>query len=315
MKRQFVNTLEEGDVVNDYYIATRKDLRDMQSGGKFLGMVFKDKTGEIGGVLWNNAASVANLFSLGDVVNVKGTVNSYQNRLQVRVDRVLPLKEDEYDITDLIYEPEDKEDRLKEYLAMLGTVEDPWLKKLLDSFTVDSAFMEKFADAAAGKKWHHSFCGGLARHCHEMTRIAQRVIEIFPELNRDLLLTGIFVHDIGKIEELSQGMHTDYTTIGKLVGHLELGCALVNRKIDAIDDFPEGLRTQLVHMILSHHGELIQGSPVLPKTLEAIALAHIDNLDAQVDAFRRVIAETRDKRQEWSDYIAMIDRQIFAKEP
>ncbi len=312
MKKQFVSDMVDGDVVNDYFVATRKDLRDTQSGGKFLGMVFKDKTGDIGGVMWNNAPTAASQFELGDVVNVRGTVHTYQNRLQVRVDQVLPLKDGEYDQGDLVYTPEDTGDVAEKFGAILDTIEDTWLKQLVDGFRNDDDFMKKFAGCAAGKKWHHAFRGGLIQHCWEMARIAETMCELFSTINRDLLLTGVFLHDMGKIEELSQGMYIDYTTSGKLVGHLEQGCAMANRKMDTIKGFPQSLRDQIIHLILSHHGEMIQGSPVVPKTLEAIVLAHIDNLDAQADAYNGVINNLKTKNQEWSEFIPMIDRQIWA---
>jgi len=314
MKKQFVESLQEGDVVNDYFVATRKDLRDTQSGGKFLGMVFKDRTGDVGGVMWNNAVSVSNLFEVGDIVNVRATVNTYQGRLQLRVDQVLPMKEDEYDTEDLVFTPENTTDIASAFVKIMETIENPTLKQLVDSCLSDKEFMEKFHACAAGKKWHHAFRGGLVLHCYEMARIAETMCELFPKLDRDMLLTGVFLHDIGKVEELSQGMHIDYTTAGKLVGHLEQGSLIANRKMDAIGDFPEMQRLQIIHMILSHHGELEMGSPVVPKTLEAIVLAHIDNLDAQANAFENVIAANQTKRQEWSEYIGMIERQIWNKD-
>ena len=127
-------------------------------------------------------------------------------------------------------------------------------------------------------------------------------------------MTGVFFHDVGKVEELSQGMHIDYTTSGKLLGHLQQGATIANRKMDAIADFPETLRMQIIHMVLSHHGEMEMGSPVVPKTLEAIVLAHIDNLDAQANAYDNVITANQSKGQEWSEYIGMIDRQIWNRE-
>ena len=314
MKKQFAADLQDGDVINDYFVATRKDLRDTQSGGKFLGMVFKDRTGEIGGVMWNNAVSVSSLFEVGDVVNVRATVNTYQGRLQLRVDQVLPLKDDEFETEDLVFTPEDTTNISDAFVKILQSIETPILKELIDSCLADEALMEKYTACAAGKKWHHAFRGGLVLHCYEMARIAETMCELFPKLNRDLLLTGIFFHDIGKIDELSQGMHIDYTTVGKLLGHLEIGSAIANKKMDAIEDFPEELRMQILHMILSHHGELEMGSPVVPKTLEAIVLAHIDNLDAQANAFDNVIAANHSKGQEWSEYIGMIDRQIWNKD-
>lgn len=314
MKKQFVNLLEEGDVINDYYLAVRKDLRDTQSGGKFLGMVFRDKTGEIGAVLWNNAESIASRFELGDVVNVRATVNTYQNRLQMRVDQVVPLKEEEYEASDLVQTPTDASAATPKLMEELAKIENTWLRQLVDAFLNDAIFMERFNLTAAGKKWHHAFPGGLAQHCYEMARLADTMCELFTEIDRDLLLTGVFLHDIGKLNELSQGMYVDYTTEGKLVGHLQIGCNMANRKMDAIEGFPEDLQLQVQHLILSHHSEMELGSPVVPKTLEAIALALIDNLDAQTDAFRGVVNETKGKRQEWSDYIQMIGRQIWTKD-
>ncbi|MFP6582116.1 MAG: HD domain-containing protein [Candidatus Hydrogenedentota bacterium] len=314
MKKQFVDTLQDGDVVNDYFVATRKDLRDTQAGGKFLGMVFKDKTGDIGGVMWNNAVSVSGLFEVGDVVNVRATVNTYQNRLQLRVDQVLPMKESEYDTEDLVFTPENTTDVASAFIQIMQSIENPHLKALIDVSLADETLMAEFKACAAGKKWHHAFRGGLILHCYEMARIAETMCELFPKLDRDLLMTGIFFHDIGKVQELSQGMYIDYTTAGKLIGHLEMGCTIANKKMDALDGFPDDLRMQIHHMILSHHGEMEMGSPVVPKTLEAIVLAHIDNLDAQANAFDNVIEANKTKGQEWSEYIGMIDRQIWNKD-
>lgn len=312
MKRQFVTDLQEGDTVNDYFVAVRKDLRDQLNGGKFLGMVFKDRTGEVGGILWSNAQAVARLFEVGDVVHVRGSVTTYQDRLQVRVDQVLPLRETEYSAEDLVEAPKDQGEQLEKLFAILGGIENPWLKKLVDSFLDDPAFVATYKNAAAGKKWHHAFPGGLARHAYEMARIALLMCELFPDINRDLLLAGVFLHDVGKLQELSQDLFVDYTTAGKLLGHLQIGADVVQHKIDALPGFPEILRLQVMHCILAHHGELLNGSPVVPKTLEAMVLFHIDNMDAQADALVRIMQETRDKHQEWSEYLPLISRQIWA---
>jgi 3'-5' exoribonuclease len=313
MKKQFVAMFQEGDVVNDYFIAARKDLREQTNGGKFLGMVFKDRTGEIGGILWNNAQTVARQFEVGDVVNVRGSITSYQDRLQIRVEQVLPLRETEYDTATLVLVPEDGLEILSQFRALLDSIQNEWLVNLVRSFLDDETFLKRFTEAAAGKRWHHAYPGGLVRHCWEVGRIAQAVCEIFPNLDRDVLLTAVFLHDAGKIDEMSHELLVEYTTAGKLIGHLEIGADLVRRKMDAIPDFPEDLRLQILHCILAHHGELVNGSPIVPKTLEAIVLYHCDNLDAQADAITRVIKESRDRHQEWSDFLPLIDRQIWAK--
>ena len=313
MKRQFVSTLQEGDQVNDYFLAARKDLRDQANGGKFLGMVFRDKTGEIGGILWTNAATVARLFEVGDVVNVRGTVSSYQDRPQIRVDQVLPLREGDFSAQDLVAAPEDSGQMMQAFREAMGQIADPWLTQLVARFLDNAEFCARFAEAAAGKKWHHAHPGGLVRHCYEMTRIASTMCELFPNINRDLLLTGVFLHDIGKLDEMNQDLLVDYSTVGKLLGHLEIGSAMVQHEMDALPGFPEELRLQVIHCILAHHGELQNGSPIVPKTLEAIVLYHCDNLDAQADAITRIVKETRDKRCEWSEYIPLIERQIWSK--
>ena len=313
MKNQYVNMLQEGDYVNDYFVAARKDLRSRQNGGKFLGMVFKDRSGEIGGIMWNNATEVSRLFELGDVVNVRGKVNSYQSRLQIQVDQVLPLREGEFSVEDLVAQPADSQEDLERFRAILATIEDPWLRKLVDAFWADEDLAARFALAAAAKKWHHEYRGGLVRHCYEMARLAETICELYPEIDRDLLLTGVLLHDIGKISEMSHELFVDYTNAGKLLGHLQIGADMAQEKMSAIDGFPEEVRLQLLHFILSHHGELENGSPVLPKTIEAIVLHHIDNLDAQAAAFSRVIRETREKGQEWSDYLPLISRVIWTK--
>lgn len=314
MKRQFAAELQEGDQVNDYFIAARKDLKTQQRGGKFLGMVFKDRTGEVGGILWNNAASVANLFAVGDVVNVRGTVNSYQDRLQVRVEQVLPMREEEYDRADLVYVPEDITETFEKFRALALDIEDSHVRQLIQSVLDDSALMACFQGAAAGKKWHHAHPGGLVRHCYEMARLAQTMAELFPALDKDVLMAGIVFHDLGKLEEMTHDLVTEYTTPGKLLGHLIIGVEMAQRRMDAIEGFPEHLRLQILHCILAHHGELVNGSPVVPKTLEAIALYHIDNLDAQADAALRIIEETRQSGRQWSDYIPQIERQFWTRD-
>lgn len=311
MKNQYVDALQEGDVVNDIFVATRNDLRTKQDGGKFLGMVFKDRTGEVGGIMWNNAAEASRRFEVGDVVNVRGRVSVYQNRNQIVVDQVVPLRDGDYDIGDLVHTPEVAGEALEGLQGFLATIKDPHLKALVDAFLDDEVFMTQFAAAAAAKKWHHEYRGGLAQHCFEMCTLAETMCGLYPDLNRDLLFAGVLLHDLGKLYEMTHDLHVEYTNAGKLVGHLQIGADMANAKIRDIDGFPESLRLQLVHLILSHHGEMEFGSPVVPKTLEAIVLHHIDNLDAQAAAFTRIIREARQRGQKWSDFQPLIERVIW----
>ncbi|MBI2424552.1 MAG: HD domain-containing protein [Candidatus Hydrogenedentes bacterium] len=314
MKNQFVNKLSEGDYVNDVFIAARNDLRSKQDGGKFLGVVMRDRTGEIGGVMWNNAAETSRLFNVGDVVNVRGDVRSYQNRLQIHVESVTPLKDSEYDVADLVYTPDTIQEDLRLLRETLETVKDKYVRALFEIFWQDADFVARFTTAAAAKKWHHEYRGGLVRHCYEMARIADTMCELFPNLNRDILLAGVFLHDLGKLYEMSHDMVVDYTDEGKLLGHLHIGAEMAARNMGKIPGFPAKMRLELLHLILSHHGELQYGSPVVPKTLEGIVLHHIDNLDAQTAAISRVVRETAERGQAWSEYLPQIERVIWTKQ-
>ncbi len=312
VKRQFVDMLQDGDVVNDYFVAVRKDLRESQRGSKFLGCVFKDRTGEIGGITWNNAANMAGQFELGQVVNVRGKVHVHKDRLQVLVDQILPLRDEEYEESDLVHIPQDLKRVVDELWAILETMTNPWLKQFCEKLREDEAFVDGFTQAPAGKNWHHAYPGGLAKHCLELAHVAIHVCDVFRHVDRDLVLAGVLMHDVGKIEEMSQGLYIEYTKAGKLVGHVAIGLERAERVIAQIDGFPEDLRLHLQHLILSHNGSLEFGSPVVPKTLEALVLSKLDDLCAQVDAFTRIIEETRASGEEWSPFMPLIQRQIWA---
>jgi 3'-5' exoribonuclease len=306
MKRQFVADLTDGDLVNDYFIAARKDLRQSQNGNKFLGMVFRDKTGDIGGIHWTNPTGVASGFEVGDVVSVKGRVQTYQERLQLKVDQVLPVEEGDFDTSDLTEAQVDVGPLADQYKALLGSIENSHMKQLVASFLDDAAFMQAFSVAAAGKRWHHGYRGGLLEHCYEMARLVDGVCKVYPTLNRDVMLAATLLHDAGKLLELTQDLAVEYTDVGKLLGHI------VEDRIRQVSGFPENLRLHLLHLIVSHHGTLENGSPVIPKSREALVFSRIDDIGAQMNAWTRVIDETRERRDSWSEFVPLINQQIWA---
>ena len=169
------------------------------------------------------------------------------------MEQVVPLKEGEYDISDLVFTPESMREDMDTIRAVLDTVQDPWIRRLVDAFWNDAAFNVAFSSAAAAKKWHHEYRGGLARHTCEMFRLGDTMCELFSDINRDVLVAGIFLHDIGKLEEMTHDLVVEYTTPGRLLGHVQIGAAQVSEKIGAIDGFPETLRLQVLHCILAHH--------------------------------------------------------------
>lgn len=314
MKYQYIADLHEGDQINDYFLLIRKDLREYPSGEKFLGFVLQDKTGEIGGILRENPIDVSQKLSVGDVVVVKGTVKLYKEQLQIQATTITTLSSEHYSIEDLLIPQEPIEKYQKEFWEILDSISNKWLKKLIEKIRSDSEIIQEFMKIPAAKKWHHNLRGGLLRHCYEMMKIAEVICQLYPNINRDLLITLCFLHDLGKIEELSiSNAFTEYTDSGKLIGHLVQGAILVEKKIDEIEGFPEDLRLQIVHGILSHHGDTEKGSPVVPKTLEAIVLHHIDFLDSQTNAISRIEKDTLGKGERWSEYLPLLSRQIWAK--
>jgi 3'-5' exoribonuclease len=311
MKKQWINELSAPGTVSGQFAVAAKTLRDFAR-GRFLSMTLADKTGSIAAVLWDDAESIDRSLKLGDIVKVEGSVQEYRESLQVKIDRIGFVDKGTVDLGDYresLADAEAVEARLR---AQLATIRNPWLVKLVDSFLGDAEFMARFRTAAAAKKWHHGFFGGLLLHTTELVELAAAVTPLFPKADRDLVLTGAFVHDIGKIHELEGELAVDYSTAGRLIGHIVMGSQMTLDRTRRIEGFPPALSMHLQHLVLSHQGELAFASPVVPKSLEAILLHHMDDLNAQANAFMRIIGDTRKREAEWSDYQNIIDRQIWA---
>ena len=215
MKNQ-INRMQEGTG-----LTTIRCGKDAFQTAEFLGMVLQDRTGEIGGVMWNNATDTAKLFEVGDVVNVRGLVASYQGRLQVRIEQVVPMRESDYSMSDLVNKPENLKEIASEFETMLSGLQNPYCKQLCDAFWQDDEFRLAFTQAMAGKKWHHEYTGGLLQHCHEMMRIAA-TMRTLPELDRCAHVRRILM--TSENYTMSHGLAVEYTTEGKLLGHLHIGC-------------------------------------------------------------------------------------------
>jgi len=194
---------------------------------------------------------------------------------------------------------------------ILRKVEDPHLIKLLAAFFNDAEFMAAFKQCPAAVAFHHAYLGGLLEHTLSLAKLASRIAPDYPALRGDLLLVGVFVHDIGKTRELEWTRGFQYTDEGGLIGHLVMGAAMVEDKAKTVPDFPRELLNSIKHLILSHHGEYEFGSPKLPVTVEAVALHYIDNLDAKIHAFQKAINEARDASSNWTQFNRMFERRLF----
>jgi len=243
---------------------------------------------------------------------VQGELKSYQGNIELHIDRIEKLDSGDYDQS--LFLPVSSrplEVMYSEILTVISEMNDPFVKKLLEAIFLNEGFKRSFLVAPAAKSWHHSYMGGLLEHTYDMMRLAMRVAEVYHEADRDLLLAGVLLHDIGKIQELSVTNNIEYSDAGRLMGHITIGVEFVDEYIRGIDDFPDELAVRIKHMILSHHGTLENGSPVLPMTVEAMILHYIDNLDAQVRGTLQVLSKESDRRSRWTDYVRLLDRYIY----
>jgi len=306
-----LNTLSKNDKIDHFLLIRRIDLRNTKSGSDFLSTELGDKTASLNANIWEGFSELAARGKVGDVVKVAGTVEEYQGSLQIRVSSIrLALEKDKVKPQDFLpVSKRDLDEMKKEFNQRIKGVSNKLLKKLLTQIFTDERF-EKFCLAPAGKSWHHAYIHGLLEHTLEIIKICELMCEFHSELNRDLLLSGAMLHDIGKIEELSYDSAFEYTDKGKLVGHIVIASNLVLEEIKKIPGFPAELENNLIHLILSHQGKLEHASPVVPKTAEAIALYQADELSAKVNAYKNAIDSELKADSNWTRFIPLVDTDL-----
>ncbi len=309
--------LKLGESVQGTYAVKSKSLQDFRNKpGRFLNLILGDATGEIRAVVWEEAEEVVGLFGVGEAVTVRGQVREYRGEKQLVIEQLQPASAEECAAAELIRQtPRDPADLRAALLEFVRSVRQPHLAQLLDHFFGDEDFLEQFCQAPGAKGLHHAYVGGLMEHTVGVLRILETVAQVHPELDRDLLITGGLLHDLGKIQELQLGIAISYTDRGRLVGHIVITDRMVTAAMEEIDDFPPELANRLSHLLLSHHGQREYGAPVQPMTAEACALHYADNLDAHVQYFNRVIADGRGSGNHWSDYQKLFDRYIYIGSP
>ncbi|MCF8061363.1 MAG: HD domain-containing protein [Deltaproteobacteria bacterium] len=308
--RVWVEDLKENDRVSGLYLVKIKRLGTTRKGDPFLSLVLADRTGEVEARVWDDAETTSRRFAEGDVVAVEGRAGSYRNVVQLVLSRVDKAGSIEDPSLFLEASALDAKEMMGALRSLLGTIENPHLKRLVERFLSDRAFSALFRKAPAAKNFHHGYLGGLLEHTLSVCRLAAAVAELYPDLDRDLLLCGAFLHDIGKIREYSYTTHIDYTDEGRLLGHLALGTAMLDEKLACIRGFPPELAVRLKHLILSHHGELAFGSPKRPKFLEAFALHLADDLDAKMNGLRRFMDRDRNDGA-WTEFNRLFERYFL----
>ncbi len=277
---------EEGKGFESFFLVLLKQQRSTKNNKPYLNLILGDKTGQLEGRVWDPGdPRIARDFERGDIVKARGSVSRFDDRLQMKVDQLRKATAQEADRTDLL--PTTSHDVGELWQRLRDCVEsftEPNLKLLLNTVLDDPAIAAAYREAPAAKQLHHAWLGGLLEHVVSLVTLADRVVPHYPMLHRDLLLTGVILHDIGKLRELSWQVGFEYTVEGMLLGHIEMGMELVEKTIDSLPGFPPRLKTLVLHMILSHHGKLEFGSPKLPMIPEALVLNFIDDLDAKMQA-------------------------------
>jgi 3'-5' exoribonuclease len=310
----FIDEIRDGDRVRSVFLVRFKATPVKRNGEPYINLNLVDRTGEIEAKIWDNARELDKRFQKNDFIAVEGTANLYQGKLQLRVDDARRVDESQVSIADFLPVSQFDADAMwGEVRALLGAVKNPDLKRLLDSITADPGFSAAFRRAPAAKEIHHAYIGGLLEHSLSMMRAAERLCPLYPLADRDLTVAGCFLHDIGKVRELFYEKAFDYTDEGRLVGHIAGGVEMLDGLIDAAGGVPEPLSIHLKHIILSHHGELEFGSPKRPKTVEALLVSMLDDLDARMNSWRQIF--DREPGEGWTSFQKMYDRYLFKGRP
>jgi 3'-5' exoribonuclease len=291
MKPHYVADLADGQVVTSLYLVREKEIRTSPRTGKsWLELNLADRSGSIPAKMWDNFEAIAKNFERDDVVRVRGRVKLYNDRKELTLEQIVPATDKEYELADFLpHTKYDVEQLYAQVRTAIGGMKNPWLQKLLKCIVDDPEIAPRLKRAPAAMTMHHAYLGGLLEHTVSLIGLADAVCAHYPELDGDLLLTGVVLHDIGKLEELRYARGIDYSDEGRLLGHISMGAMLVREKCKVIEHFPAPLRTMVEHLILSHHGSHEFGSPSLPQFPEAVALHAIDDLDSKMAAMRATI--------------------------
>ena len=307
-----VADIQENQTVELLLLVRRKNLARSRNGKDYLNLKLGDRSGELAAFLWDDAERAGALLKEGDCVHIKGRSQLFNGSLQLTLN-FIEVWQGEIDPRNFLPHTDKHIPTLeRELCQIIVDIHDPWLKRLVEAFFVkDQEFAKAFALAPAAKAMHHAWLGGLIEHTLGVARLALKVTPLYPQVNLDLVLTGALLHDIGKVHELTYERNLDYSTPGRLLGHVMIGVRMLQDKAATLKGFPASTLVLLEHLILSHHGEYEYGSPKRPKTQEAILLNFIDDLDAKLTAVNTLMGAAKSSDIEWSDYHRLFGRAFY----
>ncbi len=308
-------SLTKGDAVDHFLLVKKCEIRLTKSGKEFLSLELGDKSNDLSANLWDDNStfkSFRDSLSVGDIVKIKGSIDEYQGNAQIKIDSIrIPKQSENVLPADFLAKSKrDLNEMLDEFNKRMKNINNPQIQTLLNNIFNEER-LKKYSSAPAGKMWHHAYISGLIEHTLEIIKICDLMCNIHYEINRDLLIAGAMLHDFGKIEELSFDSAFEYTDKGKLIGHIVIASIIVNDEINKMNDFPDELKTNLLHLILSHQGKLEHASPVVPKTLEAITLYHADELSAKVNAYKTSLVSEAKPNSQWTKFIGLAGTDLY----
>lgn len=317
MAHKFVNQIEAGEAINDIYMAKEPILRSTTRGDLYIAMFLADKTGQLNGRMWQATETVYKALPKPGFIHIQGRSELYQNSLQIVINNISVIDPSKVCLDDFLARTDkDTGQMFKEVKQIVARIKNPQLNTLVGEFLADTELMGKFCTAPGGVKLHHDYIGGLLEHTHNMLQVAAAILPLYPQVQADLVLAGIFLHDMGKTEELSYEMAFSYTDSGQLIGHIAQTLLLVNRKADHLaakgTPVDKAILDAFGHIILSHHGEYEFGSPKLPATPEAFMVYYIDDLDAKLSQVASAI-DNELSDSNWTAWKSALQTRIYRK--
>lgn len=302
----------ENKVIVSSFVVTSKQVKPKKTGEPYLALTLADRCGQIEAKMWDNVEDALDAFDQDDFLKVKGLLNRYKNRFQLTIHKLRRLSDSEVDFADYLPKTTKNVDQLWQTLAgFIASFQDPYLRTLVQSFMADPEIAYAYRSAPAAKSLHHAYIGGLLDHVVSLFRSCDLVCQNYPQINRDLLLTGAFLHDIGKIHELAYTRSFSYTSRGQLLGHMIIELEMLQAKIASIPGFPDEMKTLLEHLVISHHGQYEFGSPKLPMFPEALMLHYLDDLDSKMESMRAHFEREAETDSSWTSYNASLGRVLL----
>jgi len=317
MAHVFINQIQPGQQVNDIYLISQPVLRSTTRGDLYIAMYVSDKTGKLNCRVWQATEELFNSLPKEGFVQIKGRSELYQNTLQIVADQLMSVSAEKVKVDDYLPRTEKNiQQMFEEIIQILAVIKNPFIKALVDEFLKDKELMKKFCTAPAATQNHHSYIGGLLEHTHNMLNVAKAIMPYYPQLQSDLVLAGIFLHDMGKTDELSYDMAFSYTDSGQLIGHIVQTILMVSNKTKVLEKagltVDKQILENLEHIILSHHGQYEFGSPKLPMTAEAFLVSLLDNIDAKINQVTERI-ENEPGETNWTAYVKTLEAKLYRK--